>query len=132
MNEKTQDQPQGKLGWLVLFTTVPTLFCCALPIAFVTLGFGASWASLYASIPVIGMVATHKLWFFAISAVLLAIAFWLAFRPGKSCPTDPELARYCETTQLWNKRLLFISLLVWTIGFVAAYLSVPLMELLAI
>ncbi len=130
MNEKTQDIPQRKFGWLVLFTTVPTLFCCALPIAFVTLGFGASWASLYASVPVIGMVAANKLWFFAISALLLAMAFWLAFRPRQSCPTDPELAHYCETSQVWNKRLLFMSLLIWTVGFVAAYLSVPLMELI--
>ncbi len=123
-----QKRPQQKLGWLVLFTTIPTLFCCALPIAFVTLGFGASWAALYASVPVIGIVAANKIWFFAASALMLAAAFWLAFRPGQSCPVDPDLARHCNTAKVWNRRFLYLSALIWLVGFGAAYLSVPLLE----
>ena len=119
---------QPKLGWLVLFTTLPTLFCCALPIAFVTLGFGASWASLYASLPVIGLVAAHKSWVFVASGLLLLTAFWLAFRPGQTCPADPQMARLCARAQVWNRRILYLALLVWLTGFTAAYLSVPLLE----
>ncbi len=129
MEAEQQAAALPRFGWLVLFATLPTLFCCALPIAFVTLGFGASWAALYASVPVIGLVAANKIWFFAISAVLLLVASLLAFRPGQSCPTDPKLAELCTKARLWNRRLIYISMAVWLIGFFAAYLAVPVLDL---
>lgn len=122
--------PRRRFGWLVLFASVPTLVCCALPIAFVTLGFGASWAALYSAVPLIGFVAGNKIWFFVISALILALAAYVQFRPGRSCPTDPELAALCASADRWNKRLIFAALAVWLIGFASAYLSLPLMELL--
>ncbi len=121
------DLPDRRFGWLVLFATLPTLFCCALPIAFVALGFGASWAALYSSLPVIGLVAGNKIWFFAISAVLILLASWLTFRPGQTCPSDPHLAALCTRAHIWNRRLVIASALIWGIGFFAAYLSAPLL-----
>ncbi len=121
---------QPRFGWLVLFATIPTLFCCALPILFVTLGFGASWAALYSSVPMIGLVVANKIWFFAISGLMMAIAGWMVFRPGQSCPSDPKLAALCSKARNWNKRLIALSLAVWLTGFIAAYLAVPILELL--
>jgi len=131
--EDTQSNQQAGLergvGLAALFTSLSTLFCCALPILFVTLGFGASWAALYASIPAIGFIAQNKFWFFIFSGALLAIALFMLFRPGQSCPSDPKLAALCATTRRWNKRLIYVSMMVWLTGFVAAYLSVPLLNL---
>jgi len=78
---------------------------------------------------VIGLVAANKIWFFAISAVLLFVAGVMAFRPGQSCPSDPRLAALCNKARLWNRRLIFMSMTVWFIGFFAAYLAVPILEL---
>ena len=129
MKQEHQNTAAPKpFGWLLLFTTIPTLFCCALPIAFVTLGFGASWAALYASMPVIGMVASHKIWFFGGSALFLLVALWLTYRPGQTCPSDPQLARACQSAHKWNKRLIVLSGLIWLTGFSAAYLALPIME----
>ena len=94
-----------------------------------TLGFGANWAALYASIPAIGFIAQNKFWFFIFSAALLGIALWLIFRPGQSCPSDPKFKALCATTRRWNKRLIYVSKMVWLIGFIAAYLSAPLLNL---
>ena len=128
--ELEQDVPsQSRFGWLVLFATIPTLFCCALPILFVTLGFGASWAALYSSVPVIGLVAANKIWFFGLSGIMLAVAGWMAFRPGQTCPSDPKLAALCNNARKWNKRLIYMSMAVWLTGFTAAYLAVPILEL---
>ncbi len=119
-----------RFGWLVLFATIPTLFCCALPIVFVTLGFGASWAALYSSVPVIGLVAANKIWFFVASGILLSVALWMILRSGQTCPSDPKLAAVCNNARKWNKRLVFMALAVWFTGFFAAYLALPIMELL--
>ncbi len=125
-----QEAPsQSRFGWLVLFATIPTLFCCALPILFVTLGFGASWAALYSSVPVIGLVAANKVWFFAISGIMLVVAAFLAYRPGQSCPSDLKLAALCNNARKWNKRAIYMSMAVWLTGFFAAYLAVPILDL---
>ncbi len=117
------------LGWLALFASLPTLLCCALPIVFVALGFGASWAALYSSFPVIGVIIAHKLWIFIGSGLLLTLAAWLLWRPGQSCPPQPELARLCRRVQRWNRRLVLAGAAIWLLGFTAAYLSVPLFTL---
>lgn len=50
------------LKWLTLFLSSGTLFCCALPILLVSLGFGATAASLIYNVPGLVLLADHKLW----------------------------------------------------------------------
>ena len=118
-----------KWGWLTLFASTTTLFCCALPILLVTLGLGAVSAAMFANIPVLKFLAKHEFWLFVFSFCVLAISAWSLFRPGRTCPTDPDLARACAKADTWNKRVLTISILIWLVGFSAAYLSLPLMKL---
>lgn len=120
------------LSWLTLFASSGTLICCALPIILVTLGMGAAVASLTSSFPILITLSQHKIWVFAISGILLAIAFWLTYRDAQSCPTDPELARVCEQTQRWNRRILWASIIIWSIGFSAAFLALPVRKALGI
>ena len=45
------DANETRMTWLALFTTMGTLVFCALPITLVTLGMGATMASLVSNVP---------------------------------------------------------------------------------
>ncbi len=112
--------------WVTLFASAGTLVCCALPIILVTLGMGASVAALTSSAPFLIVLSQHKVWVFAGSAIMLALSGWLMYRPGRSCPVDPELGALCDRTQLWNRRIYWLSVTLWSLGFFAAFLALPL------
>ncbi|GMQ88900.1 MAG: hypothetical protein BMS9Abin09_0341 [Gammaproteobacteria bacterium] len=127
MNDTTtRRDPALKTTWLTLFASTGTLICCALPIIFVSLGFGATVAALTSSFPLLITLSLHKAWVFAFSGAMLALSGWLMYRPGRTCPTDPELGQLCNTTQTWNRRLYWSSVVIWCIGFFAAFLALPL------
>lgn len=113
-------------AWLLLLSTSSTLLCCALPMLLVALGFGAVSASIFASLPILVTLTVYKAWLFAGSALVLAVAAWLLFRDKRSCPTDPALAARCATAYRWNVRVLILSACIWCVGFIAAYLALPL------
>lgn len=117
---------QSRWGWLLLLTSTTTLVCCALPILLVTIGLGAVSAALFSNLPFLGVLAAHKAWLFSFSGALLIAAGWALFRPGRVCPADPALAAQCEKTHRWNARVFRVSVAIWSIGFAAAYLSLPL------
>lgn len=114
------------VSWLTLFASTGTLICCALPIALVTLGMGATVAALTSSFPILITLSQHKIWVFGFSALLLGVSGWLLYRPGRRCPRDPELGALCEKTNRWNRRVYWTSVAIWGIGFFAAYLALPL------
>lgn len=115
--------------WLSLLTTTGTLLCCAVPIVLVSLGFGAAVAGLTAEMPWLIALSGHKEWVFGTSAAMLALAGWLIFRPGRSCPSDPELARRCARLDRWNRRIWASGVVLWAIGLFAAYLALPLRQM---
>ena len=116
----------SRLGWLSLFTSTGTLICCALPIALVTLGLGATVAAISSNIPFLITLTLHKAWVFASSGVLLALSGWFMFRPGRACPVDPQLGELCDRTQVWNRWIFWVSVVIWVVGFCTAYLALPL------
>lgn len=112
---------------LALITSTGTLVCCALPIVLVSIvGLGAFVASMVSTFPVLIELSQHKQWVFGLSGTALAVAGWMVWRPDRSCPTDPLLARWCDTFRGWNRRIVIASALVWAIGFFAAFLALPL------
>lgn len=115
--------------WLSLLTTTGTLLCCAVPIVLVSLGFGAAVAGLTAEMPWLIALSGHKEWVFGKSAAMLALAGWLIFRPGRSCPSDPELARRCARLDRWNRWIWTSGVVLWAIGLVAAYLALPMRQM---
>lgn len=121
----TMRMRQSPLSWLTLFTSTGTLVCCALPILLVTLGMGASVAAATSALPFLVTLSEYKGWVFLASGLLLALAGWLSFRPGRSCPTDADLGAVCERSQVWNRRVVWTSVVIWVIGFVAAYVALP-------
>ena len=77
----------------------------------------------------LSFLARHKPWLFLFSFCLLAISAWSVYRPGRTCPVDPQQAAQCAKADKWNKRVLMVSITIWCIGFIAAYLSLPLLNL---
>ena len=114
------------LSWLTLLAASGTLVCCALPIILVTLGLGATVAAFTSNFPLLIAIAQHKVWVFAGSGVLLLLSGWLMYRSERACPADPELARVCARAQLWNRRIYWSAVVIWAVGFFAAYLALPL------
>ena len=115
-------------GWLVLLTSSATLVCCVIPIALVSLGFGAAVAAMHGAAPFLTALGVHKEWTFALSAIVLAAAAFALFRPGRACPADPELARACKAADRWNRRMLSIAAALWGVSFFTAYLLTPLAD----
>ncbi len=113
------------LGWVSLIASTSTWICCALPILLVTAGAGATLAGITTQIPWLTELGLYKNWMFAISGLFLMTAAALTWRSAQHCPTDPVLARQCQRAQWWNKRILWVSMVVWFFGFVAAYLALP-------
>ncbi|HBP0276308.1 hypothetical protein ACNARA_15075 [Pseudomonas aeruginosa] len=117
---------QNAVSWLTLFTSAGTLVCCALPIVFVMLGLGAAVAAVTSAVPLLVTLALHKAWVFAGSGLMLLVSGWLLYRPGRACPSDPELGRLCERADRWSRRIHGISAALWGVGFFAAYLALPI------
>ncbi len=108
-------------SWLLLFTTWGTLICCAIPITLVSLGLGAALATMASSAPWLVTLSMYKGWMFSISGGLIALSAWAVYRPGRACPVDPTLAAACERADTWNRRFIWLSGVMWSIGFVSAY-----------
>jgi len=125
-NTTATDNRETGLTWLALFTTTGTLVCCALPIALVTLGMGATVASLVGALPFLVALSQHKILVFILSGAMLALSGWILYRPGRACPADPELGALCDRSQVWNRRIYWFSVVLWGIGFFAAFLALPL------
>lgn len=119
-------QQQQRVTILALFTSMSTLLCCALPIVLVSLGLGTTYAALTDSAPWLVTLGEYKAVTFTLAGILIAASVWLSYRPGRSCPTEPQLAHHCGRIQTWNKRLLILAAAAWGIGFFAAYLALPL------
>jgi len=66
-------------------------------------------------------------WMFSVSGLLIALAAWSVYRPGRRCPTDPELAKACQLAGKWNKRFITLSAVMWLICFLAVY-ALPLLQ----
>jgi hypothetical protein len=120
---------RSRWGWLVLFASSTTLVCCALPILLVSIGLGAASAALFSNFPFLAALAHHKVWLFAGSGAMLTAAGWALLRPGRACPADPDLAAKCAAAHRRNTRLFALSIAIWALGFAAAYLSLPLLDL---
>lgn len=114
------------LSWLTLFASTGTLICCALPVILVTLGLGSAVAAVTGSLPWLIILSRHKEWVFAGSALMLALAGWALFRPGRACPIDPQTGELCDRAQRWNRLIFGLSVMIWVIGFSFAWLALPI------
>jgi hypothetical protein len=59
---------------LALFGSFSTLFCCALPALFVTLGAGAVLAGIVSNVPQLIWLSEHKIGLFIFAGIMLFIS----------------------------------------------------------
>lgn len=117
---------EAAVVWLGFFLSLSTLLCCTLPILLIVLGMGSLMAAIVVEASWLTALLKYKFLLFLSSGLLLLAAdLWLRL-PGRVCPTDPELARRCQMLARWNQRLLRVSLIIWGIGFISAYLAIPI------
>jgi len=131
---KSTRQPAYRQGfsWLTLFASSGTLICCALPIILVTFGMGSVVAAMTSTFPLLIVLSQHKIWLFVLSGSMLALSAWFIYRPNQVCPIEPALAKICNTSKIWNKRLYWLSVAIWSIGFFAAFIALPIRMALGI
>ena len=100
-----------------LFGSVGTLVCCVIPAVFVSLGFGAAFASLVGAVPQIIWISEHKPLVFSTALALIAIAGFFQWKSKyTSCPTDPKLATACTSARRWSSWLYFTSVGFFAVG----------------
>ena len=110
---------------LSLFTSLGTLICCALPALLISIGMGASLASFVSAFPWIIFISKYKIQTFILAAVLLVFSVYL-FWQGRNapCPSDPVQAKICSKLRFINLIMLFISLVIYLVGFFFAFIIV--------
>ena len=113
---------------LSLFTSLGTLFCCALPALFVVLGAGAALAGLLSNAPYLIMLSKYKVLLFLISGSLMIISGYLIWRSRNApCPADPLKARACKRLRIASLAIYFFSVTIYAIGFFFAFIITKIM-----
>ncbi len=112
------------LPYLTLFSTFSTLICCALPAAFVALGFGATLVALLGTFPQLIWLSTHKTLVFGFAGVLLLMTAALrVYSKDESCPLDFEGEIACRKTRAISSFVFWLSLALFLIGAFFAFLG---------
>ena len=110
-----------------LFTSLGTLVCCALPALFVTLGAGASLASLVSSAPWLVALSKYKIGTFGLSGALILLAGAMRWRSRNApCPIDPAQAKACAHLRKLSGMIYWLSVAVWCVGFFFAFIAVEI------
>jgi hypothetical protein len=100
-----------------LFASSSTLICCAIPALLVSLGAGATLASLVAVFPKIVWISEHKEVIFALSSGLMIIGGILQWRNRNApCPIDPKQPDACLKTRKISLQIYWFSLGLLIIG----------------
>jgi mercuric ion transport protein len=126
----TTGKRSAVLSYLSLFTSAGTLLCCALPSVLILFGLGASVASMLSSLPWLVTLSRHKVWTFSISGALIALSFVniyyivSRFRTQECSPDNPT---GCAEASRLSKVLLWVSAVIYGVGFFVAYALGPIL-----
>lgn len=102
---------------IALLASTSTLLCCALPALLVSIGAGATLASLVGAVPQLVWLSEHKVALFAGSAATLALAGALQWRARSlPCPVDPARARACARARRTSLWIWGASVALWAVG----------------
>lgn len=111
------------MPYLLLFTSLSTLICCALPALLVTLGLGAALAGAVGQFPQLIWLSENKDLVFAISLVMIAgSGFWIYKMRNAPCPLDPKLRDACIKGRAFSARIWFVSFGISLVGAFFAYI----------
>jgi hypothetical protein len=106
-----------------LLTSSATLVCCVLPAVLVSLGAGATLASLVTAIPQLIWLSEHKVAVFGIAGLMLlgsGMLLWNARR--LPCPVERRAALACARVRKMSLGLFSIAILAYVTGVIFAFL----------
>lgn len=110
------------VNFFSLFGSLSTLLCCALPVTLVTLGMGATFASLTATFPQITWLTSNKEMLFVLTGLLLTGSFFLMRRAeAQVCPIDVGQREACQSSKKASKYILIASVAFYVIGLLFSY-----------
>lgn len=113
---------------LSLFTSMGTLVCCALPALFVTLGAGATLASIVSTAPWLIALSKYKLWVFAFAGIMIFISGVFMWRNRNApCPIDQAQAAACMRLRKFSFWIYVFSVVVYLTGFFFAFIAVKVL-----
>lgn len=116
------------LPTLSLFTSVSTLICCALPALLVTIGAGATLASIVSVSPWLIALSKYKIYVFTSAAILLIFTAIIRYKNQDNfCPTDPDKAEACKKLRFITTIIYWFSVVIFIIGFFFAFVAVHLL-----
>ncbi|TBO30467.1 hypothetical protein EYS42_10475 [Aquabacterium lacunae] len=117
MDGQIEQKRSAATSWLALFAGTSTLLCCALPAMLVTLGAGASLATLVSVFPQIVWLSEHSAWVFCIGAVMLLLGGAAQWQQRHApCPLDPGLRQACMAQRRRSVRIYGVSVLLFAVG----------------
>lgn len=111
------------LTFFSLFGSLSTLLCCALPVTLVSIGMGATFASMTATFPQIIWLTERKGYLFGITAVLLVVSFFMMKRAENlPCPIDVDQREVCQSSKDYTKKVYWGTVVIYIIGFSFSYI----------
>jgi len=118
---KTMDDKS--VNFFSLFASSSTLICCALPAIFITLGAGASFASLITVFPFLITLSKYKVYITLGAFIMIVIAGYVNYITYYlPCPADPELGRTCMQTRKRSRYVFYISAFLFVFSTIFTYL----------
>ena len=106
-----------------LFASSSTLICCALPSIFVTIGAGASLASLVTIFPLLITLSKYKVYITLFTLIALIIAGIVNYKTYHlPCPVDPVLGATCMNQRKRSRYLYYSSILIFLFATIFTYL----------
>jgi hypothetical protein len=115
---------QRFVPYLTLFSSFGTLICCALPALFVSLGMGAAVAATVSTIPQLIWLSEHKgIVFISAGGLILISGVLRHIAKMAPCPIDPALREACTKGRKASGVIFWISLFLYLIGGLFAYVA---------
>lgn len=110
--------------FLSLFASVGTLFCCALPALFVSLGLGASLVAILGTFPQLIWLSTHKPLVFTTAGVLLvATGVMKVYSGQQNCPIEGDRGNACTEARTFSFWGFWLSVAIFVVGFFFAFIA---------
>lgn len=110
---------------LSLFTSISTLFCCAIPALLAAIGASSAFLGTISNYPPLNFIGEHKTVIFIFSGIMLFISLIVFYKNRKkTCPLDQTAAKRkaCKNLKGLTYYTLWFSVILYSIGFYFAFL----------
>lgn len=112
-----------RLSFFSILISSSTIICCAIPALLVSIGAGAALSSIIIYFPHLVFLSIYKIPIFTGALIMLIIAWIIEKKSEKlPCPSDPLLAENCKRLRKQTNIFLKISIFIYFIGFLFAFL----------